>query len=545
MQLFACLHFMDASEELECCKRVSAHPLPPYWPKLALPMGAVTPLSMPCTLQEFTTTQAAEQKQWAELELAKQESGPCTPVKKGKGKAKMKDVEREREEFERANWAGEKCKCGKVAAVHNTHACTQHLLICMHSPDAIAKSRLHAFTISPHPILPPKILQADTERFMLACDGCEIWFHGDCVGITQQQASRLKEWRCKPCTRKHDRLLAASATYCVCIGPWDGRSFMIACDGCSTWFHGACVGLRVESATEGAQAAFRRYLCPHCSRGKERVHTAGGSRGQLAGTIVDVQAPDETDDGNTAAALSDSTRVPLSRSRPSGKARASSNPLSADEASLVDCGSYSAASEPLECVGEASTSSFASSPSSLTTVGASGSPLRSPSYTECLLLEMLSDDCLGAVLAQCTLSQHLLSVAPTSRRLAELAEPHFMLFCAQNRWRPQRRLADHPFRWRVLLRQRACAVCIGAAAHFPVRKGSGGVSGGGAALFRLCRDCARRDKVQQQVNRHGYEVDAIGENGKALFARQFHIPLFGHANGFSNNLQAQVNKHGL
>ena len=88
-------------------------------------------------------------------------------------------------------------------------------------------------------------------------------------------------------------------------------------------------------------------------------------------------------------------------------------------------------------------------------------------------------------------------------------------------------------------------MCIGAAAHFPVRKGSGGVSGGGAALFRLCRDCARRDKVQQQVNRHGYEVDAIGENGKALFARQFHIPLFGHANGFSNNLQAQVNKHGL
>ena len=44
---------------------------------------------------------------------------------------------------------------------------------------------------------------------------------------------------------------------------------------------------------------------------------------------------------------------------------------------------------------------------------------------------------------------------------------------------------------------------------------------------------------------HAWQVDAIGENGKALFARQFHIPLFGHANGFSNNLQAQVNKHGL
>ena len=51
--------------------------------------------------------------------------------------------------------------------------------------------------------------------------------------------------------------------------------------------------------------------------------------------------------------------------------------------------------------------------------------------------------------------------------------------------------------------------------------------------------------MQQQVNRHGYEVDAIGENGKALFARQFHMPLFGHANGFSSNLQKAANKHGL
>ena len=80
--------------------------------------------------------------------------------------------------------------------------------------------------------------------------------------------------------------------------------------------------------------------------------------------------------------------------------------------------------------------------------------------------------------------------------------------------------------------------------HFPVRKGSGGVTGG-PLLFRLCRECARRDRVQLQVQRHGYEVDAIGEHGKALYARQFHMPLFGHANGFASNLEAQVTKTGL
>jgi len=40
-------------------------------------------------------------------------------------------------------------------------------------------------------------------------------------------------------------------------------------------------------------------------------------------------------------------------------------------------------------------------------------------------------------------------------------------------------------------------------------------------------------------------VDAIGDDGKALFARQFHIPLFGHADGFATSLASKVNTTGI
>ncbi|XP_067118170.1 PHD finger protein 3 isoform X2 [Centruroides vittatus] len=41
------------------------------------------------------------------------------------------------------------------------------------------------------------------ERFMIQCDHCEDWFHGNCVGVTQQQGRQLekskKEWWCPRC----------------------------------------------------------------------------------------------------------------------------------------------------------------------------------------------------------------------------------------------------------------------------------------------------------------------------------------------------------
>ena len=44
-------------------------------------------------------------------------------------------------------------------------------------------------------------------------------------------------------------LTGSGERYCFCGGPSDG-SFMLGCDDCDRWFHGECVG-RAESTFEG------------------------------------------------------------------------------------------------------------------------------------------------------------------------------------------------------------------------------------------------------------------------------------------------------
>ncbi|XP_071086634.1 histone lysine demethylase PHF8-like [Haliotis cracherodii] len=49
--------------------------------------------------------------------------------------------------------------------------------------------------------------------------------------------------------------------FCVCRRPDDG-SFMIGCDKCNGWFHGACVGVKPEEAE-----TMEHYECPTCRVG--------------------------------------------------------------------------------------------------------------------------------------------------------------------------------------------------------------------------------------------------------------------------------------
>lgn len=51
--------------------------------------------------------------------------------------------------------------------------------------------------------------------------------------------------------------------YCLCRGPDDHR-WMIACDVCEDWFHGECVG--VDKAV--GEALIVRYVCPRCTDDK-------------------------------------------------------------------------------------------------------------------------------------------------------------------------------------------------------------------------------------------------------------------------------------
>ena len=109
----------------------------------------------------------------------------------------------------------------------------------------------------------------DTTKFMLGCDGCDRWFHGACVGVTEEAAEaaggELHSWYCKPCTRRREAEASRRRRYCICRGVWDGRAFMIACDACGVWYHGACVGFSPQTVHESTQAAFKKYCCPICA----------------------------------------------------------------------------------------------------------------------------------------------------------------------------------------------------------------------------------------------------------------------------------------
>ncbi|TNN08116.1 Nucleosome-remodeling factor subunit BPTF isoform 1 [Schistosoma japonicum] len=99
----------------------------------------------------------------------------------------------------------------------------------------------------------------DALREYIGCDLCRDWFHFECVGLDPRDADKLGDsWHCPDC--KQAELKANEMLYCVCRTPYEPTRVYIACDGCDEWYHPECVGLTSEQAVNHTDT----YLCPAC-----------------------------------------------------------------------------------------------------------------------------------------------------------------------------------------------------------------------------------------------------------------------------------------
>lgn len=56
--------------------------------------------------------------------------------------------------------------------------------------------------------------------------------------------------------------------YCICRGPDDHR-WMIGCECCDEWFHGECIGLTKDVG----EKLVERFVCPNCTNEEEKIVT--------------------------------------------------------------------------------------------------------------------------------------------------------------------------------------------------------------------------------------------------------------------------------
>ncbi|CAH8603739.1 unnamed protein product [Heterobilharzia americana] len=105
----------------------------------------------------------------------------------------------------------------------------------------------------------------DPLREYIGCDLCRDWFHFECVGLDSKDADKLGDsWHCPDC--KQAELQANEMLYCVCRTPYEPTRVYIACDGCDEWYHPECVGLTPEEAVNHPDT----YLCPACRESSQR-----------------------------------------------------------------------------------------------------------------------------------------------------------------------------------------------------------------------------------------------------------------------------------
>ncbi|EPB77300.1 Bromodomain protein [Ancylostoma ceylanicum] len=147
---------------------------------------------------------------------------------------------------------------------------------------------------SPPEGLDPNVLHCicrttfNPRRFYLPCEMCYRWFHGRCVGITEEAYKDMDGWTCRECLQEAKRARQEQELYCTCRTPYSDSEFYVGCEGCEGWFHPRCVGITQEEAE-----AMDEYLCPNCTEAQtaQGYESASSSASSTQATLCRADYP--------------------------------------------------------------------------------------------------------------------------------------------------------------------------------------------------------------------------------------------------------------
>jgi hypothetical protein len=103
--------------------------------------------------------------------------------------------------------------------------------------------KLHVALTEPLKVLRGHLRAARAWAARVVKSGLET---GTCPQATLSELEAESENFCVEMPEEMEMLHTATCGYCICRQPYGG--FMVGCDGCEEWYHGACLGMTEAQA---------------------------------------------------------------------------------------------------------------------------------------------------------------------------------------------------------------------------------------------------------------------------------------------------------